>query len=102
MQFDLMFGKKVEEEVENGVGEEDKKSNSDDEGFADEDGKYERKKPKKTKEEMDRAASEMDNYYEILGLEERSMAATEKEVTKAYRKKALIYHPDKLKEKQTA
>jgi len=41
----------------------------------------------------------MDNYYELLGIKETSGEADEKAVARAYRKVALKYHPDKLKDK---
>jgi DnaJ family protein C protein 17 len=34
------------------------------------------------------------DYYEFLGL---TIDATDREITRAYRKKAIIYHPDKNK-----
>ena len=38
---------------------------------------------------------EANSYYEILGIKEN---ATTKEITKAYRKLVLKYHPDKMTE----
>lgn len=39
-----------------------------------------------------------DNYYAILGIEEQFMNATTDDIRRAYKKLALIYHPDKNKE----
>lgn len=56
---------------------------------------------KRTKAEIDAAALSDSNLYELLGLEKFGMDSTEKQIAKAYRKKALTYHPDKLGEKIT-
>lgn len=39
--------------------------------------------------------------YGLLGMEEIRLEATEKDITKAYRKLALKYHPDKVEGKIT-
>ena len=38
------------------------------------------------------------NYYKILGLEDKYLNAKEEDIRKAYKKLAIIYHPDKNKE----
>lgn len=37
-----------------------------------------------------------DNFYSLLGLENESINATPDDVRKAYKKQALLYHPDKI------
>jgi curved DNA-binding protein CbpA len=41
------------------------------------------------------------DLYAVLGLEDEKETATEHTITKAYRKMALVFHPDKLGEKAT-
>lgn len=62
---------------------------------------FEKKRKKKTKEEIEKEALLMDDLYAILGLEEKKFEASEAEIGKAYKKMALIFHPDKLGEKLT-
>jgi hypothetical protein len=42
--------------------------------------------------------SKEDNYYAMLGIEELFLKANENDIRKAYKRVALIYHPDKNKE----
>jgi DnaJ-class molecular chaperone len=58
---------------------------------------YEKKRKKKTKAEIEAEALASD-LYKILGLEDNH-EATEAQIAKAYRKAALLYHPDKLGDK---
>jgi len=57
-------------------------------------------KEHKEKSEKDNKifTSKEDNYYAILGIEELFLNATENDIRKAYKRVALIYHPDKNKE----
>ena len=41
------------------------------------------------------------NYYKILGLEDKFLNAKEEDFRKAYKKLAIIYHPDKNKENKS-
>jgi hypothetical protein len=79
LQHLVEFGPKEEEKV---VEEEVKKSDSDDENGDDEDDgtakDYARKKPKKTKEEIDREQANTENYYQLLHLPDIDGKATEK------------------------
>ena len=62
---------------------------------------FEKKRKIKTKEEIEREALLMDDLYATLGLEEKNFEASEAEIGKAYKKMALIFHPDKLGDKLT-
>lgn len=43
----------------------------------------------------------MENLYATLGLDDLTYEASEMQISKAYKKAALMFHPDKLKDKQT-
>jgi hypothetical protein len=60
---------------------------------------YGKKRKTRTKEEIQKQALLMENLYAALGLEELSLEAKEGDISKAYKKMALRYHPDKLGEK---
>ena len=62
---------------------------------------FKKKQNKKTKEQIDKEALLLENYYDLLGLGEDGMGASEQQIAKAYRKKALKHHPDKLGDKLT-
>lgn len=82
--------------------EEEKGSISDDEQIdekAEED--YAKKRKKKTKEEIQKEALLMEDLYAQLGLEELGHEASMAQVGKAYKKAALLHHPDKLGENFT-
>lgn len=60
---------------------------------------------KKKKMSMGEAAKQSlfkDNYYEILGLENVGLNATDADIKSAYRKLAILYHPDKVNEQSKA
>ena len=91
---------------DNDNSEEEKKSGSDEDNKG-EDGvddskkeEFEKKRKTKTKEQIEKEALE-GNLYGALEMVEKTYDATEKEITKAYRKMALKYHPDKLGDKLT-
>ena len=50
---------------------------------------YEKKKKKRTKEDIEREALLMGDLYAILGIEKNGFESSDKEVAKAYRKCAL-------------
>jgi len=59
-------------------------------------GKWAQKAKKMTKEERAKQSLFKENYYEILGLEDIGINATETDIKSAYRKLATLYHPDKV------
>ena len=62
---------------------------------------FEKKRKKKTKEDIEREALLMGDLYATLGLEDKSYEASEAEIGRAYKKMALMFHPDKLGDKLT-
>jgi len=62
---------------------------------------FEKKRHKRTEADMIKDRLE-ENLYNILGLQELGMGASEDQVKKAYRKLALIHHPDKATEENRA
>jgi DnaJ family protein C protein 2 len=99
--FDQFYKDKV-------LGHYNKKSTGSDEeetkaeDFKEDDVKnFEKKRHKRT--EADKLKDRLEeNLYNILGLQELGMGASEEQVKKAYRKLALIHHPDKATEENTA
>lgn len=93
------FESSGEEEDEDGDKKKDSKSGgSEEEEKADGEGRrdeFESKRKKKTKEQIEKEALE-GNLYGALEINENSYDVDEKMITKAYRKMALKYHPDKL------
>ena len=96
-----------ENESENDDDKEGSKSGSDE--LDDEDNKeqddarkeeFERKRKRKTKAEVEKEALE-GNLYGALEMYDMTYEADDKMITKAYRKMALKYHPDKLGDKLT-
>jgi DnaJ-class molecular chaperone len=57
---------------------------------------YEKKKRNKTKEDIQREALTMDNFYALLGLDDKEFIATDYDIGKAYKQAALHFHPDKI------
>jgi hypothetical protein len=84
--------------------EEETKGDEEDKDQADVDEEarkeFEKKRKKKTKEQIEKEALE-GNLYGILELQDKTYEAGEKDITKAYKKLALRYHPDKLGDKIT-
>lgn len=99
--FDQFYKDKV-------LGHYNKKSTGSDEeetkaeDFKEDDVKnFEKKRHKRTEADMLKDRLE-ENLYNILGLQDLGMGASEDQVKKAYRKLALIHHPDKATEENRA
>ena len=58
-------------------------------------------KEKKKKKNIKDLFSNGYNYYKILGLEDKFLNSKEEDFRKAYKKMAIIYHPDKNKENKS-
>ena len=58
-------------------------------------------KEKESKKDIKDIFSNGYNYYKILGLEDKFLNAKEEDFRKAYKKLALIYHPDKNKDNKS-
>ena len=59
---------------------------------------WEKKRKGRSTKEIETNTLLVDNHYDVLGLEDLGMAATDSHIKTAYRKLALIYHPDKGKQ----
>ena len=64
-------------------------------------GDYSKKRKERTKDDIEKEALLMEDLYATLGLEDITYEATEAQIGKAYRKAALVFHPDKLGDKLT-
>lgn len=84
-------------ETANGDDEEEKKDEPTEEQLKDMEKK---RKKKKTEAELLQQKLASVNHYEVLGIKELGVEATEKDIKIAYRKMALIYHPDKQDNKE--
>lgn len=87
-------GKKIE--VEDSEEDEELKGAGSDEEAKAKEKDYGKKRKAKTKEEIQKEALLMENLYAALGLEDKTYEASENDISKAYKKMALKYHPDKL------
>lgn len=62
---------------------------------------WEKKRRKRTKEDVEREVLLMGDLYAIMGLEDRTYEAGDGEIKMSYRKLVLQFHPDKLGENIT-
>ena len=92
----LAYGDENSEENENGEEDEDKIIEEDTTEY-DWEKEYKEKESKKKKNIKDLFSNGY-NYYKILGLEDKFLNSKDEDFRKAYKKMALIYHPDKNKE----
>merc|ERR1711957_369913 len=58
---------------------------------------WEKEHKETTEQSMKNTTTKDDNYYAILGIEDLFLNANEADIRKAYKRVALIYHPDKNK-----
>ena len=61
----------------------------------------EKKRHKRTKDDIEAEMLENGDLYALLGLEALTYDAKDADINKAYKKSALKYHPDKIREKLT-
>jgi len=80
-----------ESEEEKGVEEDGEEKNQD----------WEKKRRRRTKEDIEKEVLLMGDLYAIMGLEHLTYEAGDGDIKSAYRKMALMYHPDKLGESIT-
>ena len=62
---------------------------------------YEKKRKRKTREDIEREALAKGDLYALLGLENKTYEAGDQDIRKSYQKLALKFHPDKLGDKIT-
>ena len=86
------------EEISSDESEEEKEEVKTEEDFNQ---NWEKKRKKRTKEDIEREALLMGDLYSMLGLEHLSYEAGDGDIKQAYKKLALMYHPDKLGENIT-
>jgi hypothetical protein len=79
--------------------ESEEEKGGDNEGAKNEE--WEKKRRRRTKEEIEKEALLMGDLYALLGLEHLTYEAGEGDIKSAYKKLALMYHPDKVGDKIT-
>ena len=92
-----VYGNENEEENENESDESDKIIEEDTTEY-DWEKEYKEKESKKNIKDL---FSNGYNYYKILGLEDKFLNSKDEDFRKAYKKMALIYHPDKNRENKS-
>jgi hypothetical protein len=90
---DPMHKVHMQEETSSSESEEEKGDGGSGEGKSDE---WEKKRRRRTKEDIEKEALLMGDLYAILGLEHLTYEAGEGDIKSAYKKLALMYHPDKI------
>lgn len=79
-----------EEETKAEAGEGEKKNEE-----------WEKKRKRRTREDIEKEALLMGDLYGILGLDHLQYEAGEQDIKTAYKKMALMYHPDKMGDRIT-
>ena len=101
-RYDEQMKKKAEDPLHHvHVQEESSSSESEEEKGGPEEAKseeWEKKRRRRTKEEIEKEALLMGDLYSILGIEHLTYEAGEGDIKSAYKKLALMYHPDKIGE----
>jgi hypothetical protein len=87
----ILSDDEIEEEVKQKGDGQDDGSNNDN---------YEKKRKRRTKEDIEQEFLLQGNLYDLLGLEDVTYEASDKQIRDAYRKLALLYHPDKCNEEE--
>jgi len=96
-------GKEEEKKSKNKSSEEEDDEEVDpEEQSGEHKSEWEKKRHKKTKDDLMREALLGDDLYALLGLEKITLGATEHDIRKAYKKLALTYHPDKIMKEESA
>ena len=86
-----MLVTKIKAEMDIKFAEKDEKMKED----------WQKKRHKRTKEEIEKEALLMGDLYALLGIDDLSYEAGEGDIKSAYKKLALMYHPDKIGENIT-
>lgn len=82
-------------DTESESSEEEEQEAKKDDGFNQD---WERKRKRRTKDDIEREALLMGDLYAVLGIDHLMYEAGDGDIKSAYKKLALMYHPDKIGE----